>query len=93
MLRPGGVVLATTLGPTTCWQPGEPEALEAQGKIVRSARRSGENLCSVYNSAADVRSRLARSANFEIIGERPADMPDSGQDVWVLQKAKAIRQS
>jgi SAM-dependent methyltransferase len=86
MLRPSGVVLATTLGPTTCWQPGEPESLEAHGTIVKSAQRNGENLCSVYNSATDVRCRLARSANLELIAERPADMPDSGQDIWVFQK-------
>jgi 2-polyprenyl-3-methyl-5-hydroxy-6-metoxy-1,4-benzoquinol methylase len=87
LLRPGGILIATTLGPATCYEPGEKERLEADGVIVKSAQLNGENLCSVFNSEADVRTRLAVAADLKVILCRSNDMPDSGQDVWVFQKS------
>jgi 2-polyprenyl-3-methyl-5-hydroxy-6-metoxy-1,4-benzoquinol methylase len=86
LLRNGGVLIATTLGPATCYEPGEAQRLEADGVIVKSAQLNGENLCSVFNSEADIQTRLAVAADLTVMLCRANDMPDSGQDVWVLQK-------
>ena len=86
ILRPGGVLIATTLGPTTCSEPGEAARLLAEGIIVKSGELNGENLCTVFNSASDVEARLASVAEVDIALSLPHDMPDSGQDIWVFKK-------
>lgn len=82
LLRPGGLLLVTTHGPTTCPDAALQAELARTGTLTRAPNRNGENLCAVYNTADDVRNRLGRG--LELILEDPAAMPGSGQDVWVF---------
>lgn len=86
VLRPGGVLVITTLGASYRDQldAAERAVFDAGGCVVRDAALSGSNLCAAFHPFAYVRDRLApgwKILNFAPAGARPGIR----QDQYVLE--------
>jgi SAM-dependent methyltransferase len=80
LVRPGGLILATTLGPVHLWDNEiQKKALLQNGSLSLASERAGENLCAVYNTSDDVANRVGKGLEQIYYGEY--GMPQSHQDV------------
>jgi SAM-dependent methyltransferase len=86
ILKPGGLLLITTMGETRLAQlsPSELKAFKAGNLIIQYRKYVGTNVCGTYNPREYVIGKLVKG--WRLIHFRPGGAKDQNQDVYLLQK-------
>lgn len=83
IVRPGGLILASFHGASHLAPNMSSELLDSQGVITVSSEKSGSNLCTTWNSEADVSKRLGDG--LQLVWSRFGQSSTNDQDLYVFR--------